>query len=150
MSQIGVFSPLKSQTRPRCSRALSQGYIIAMAGALSMMLGLLARPAAATEAAPIPRIPVETRTEVAFPHRIPIKTPTQTFNHLYYFTLHDGRIYYRSNPETTGVNAPWRILGDTGLPLARCASPPSVAVCRPTRGQHSNGSKWGCLKDLVN
>lgn len=54
-----------------------------------------------------------------FPETIKIKTPTQTFNRYFYLALHNGRIFYKPNTETTGIQSDWQKFLGTGLPNNR-------------------------------
>lgn len=43
----------------------------------------------------------------ALPHRVDLRSETQTFNRRYEFVLLDGEVYYRSRAEVTGLQEPW-------------------------------------------
>lgn len=62
-------------------------------------------------------LPVQAQTFVPPElEKILIKTPTRTFNSRYYYAIKDGRIWMRPNPETTGKEEPWVLMGCEGLP----------------------------------
>lgn len=46
----------------------------------------------------------------ALPATVPFKTGTETFNRRYWFVVRDGRMWFRSNMEVTGLRQPWREL----------------------------------------
>jgi len=76
-----------------------------------------------------------------FPDAVRIRTPTLTFNRLFYFALDDeGRIWFKSIPggskQTETIALDWRLYLDTGLP-ARSRSPPPRAARRRLRPRTS-------------
>jgi len=54
--------------------------------------------------------------EEALPDRVLFRTSTQSFNLGWVVALFDGRIWFKPNPETTGLEEDWALLGGTGLP----------------------------------
>lgn len=54
--------------------------------------------------------------EEVLPQSVKIKTPTQTFNRYFYLVLHKGRIFFKPNSETTGIQDEWKKFLQTGLP----------------------------------
>lgn len=54
--------------------------------------------------------------EDVLPPSVKIKTPTQTFNRYFYLAVHEGRIFFKPNPETTHSQGEWRLFLQTGLP----------------------------------
>lgn len=64
-------------------------------------------------------LPAEPPHPPELPRRVPIKTPTATFHRDLLFTLHEGRIWFKRNPDHEGrPREPWRLFGD-GLPSVR-------------------------------
>jgi len=46
----------------------------------------------------------------SLPERVLFKTRTASFNRRYYVAARDGRLYFKSNVEQTGIDQPWRHL----------------------------------------
>ena len=51
-----------------------------------------------------------TDAPASLPTVVPFKTGTETYNRRYQFVLRDGRVWFRSNEEITGIRQPWKEL----------------------------------------
>jgi hypothetical protein len=51
-----------------------------------------------------------TGAPASLPERVAFKRPTETFNRRYVFAARDGRLYFKSNAERTGIEQPWKRL----------------------------------------
>jgi hypothetical protein len=95
----GVLGAVHSQTSPRSCVALTGG----TAGAPETVVPGRSLPDRGNGLRPGDPTPAP----AGLPSSVYLRSTKATYNRRYWFVLHGGRIYYKSNAEVTGIRQPW-------------------------------------------